>query len=210
LSNFVHFAHLGQQITKLFKLINSFSNYYIPSFLRADKSGDVNFGIHYFNISREKAFSTKSFFNASQIPYYLGVSGFHLTQPKDRFFDEGSKYPMKLVFHGSFIGRIAEKVYAEPVLYFARQSNHNDIVTGSSFYYLLKEKNGYIFLAPHVRFGDAWTFTTGIKFDKFILGMSYDVNAYSLKSINTRKNAFEISISYVTDKETGLQFMPRW
>ncbi|MBU1720377.1 MAG: PorP/SprF family type IX secretion system membrane protein [Bacteroidetes bacterium] len=169
---------------------------------------DINFGVYYFNVDKFKQFSLKKNPFGSDMPYYAGIAGYHLQNPKDNFLGENSRYPRKIVGFGGTMMSVADKTYIEPNALMMLQAKNLELMAGVNGYYYLKEINGYFLLGAYYRHKDALSFQTGIKYEKLVFKVSYDVNAFSLQSINDRKNGFEISIMLINDKADGLSFIP--
>jgi len=155
---------------------------------------EVNFGVFYRNEKKNVTFNP-----------YLGVSAFHLTKPKESFYGEKNRIPIRWVFHGGSDIKINKTMSAEANVLYMRQTNDNDLVIGTVGIYHLEGSDANIFFGPYYRNKDAVILHLGGNYGEYTLRLSYDINVSSLKSATGGKGGFEFSITYVKQKA---RFLP--
>ena len=64
--------------------------------------------------------------------------------------------------------------------------------------YTLWTKESAIYFGGFYRFRDAVIIASYIDYDRLSLGLSYDINVSSLKTVSTGRGGFEISLRYIT------------
>ncbi|MFB6307383.1 MAG: PorP/SprF family type IX secretion system membrane protein [Flavobacteriales bacterium] len=134
---------------------------------------------------------------------FIGISGFHLTQPEETFLGAENKLPMRLTSFGGLSYSINDKIELEPTFLFMNQENNNELITGAKGYYAFDESGEKrLYLGTYYRNKDAFVAQTGIEWGEYRLGFSYDVNTSSLSSYTNNKGAFEISFTYSRFKRT--------
>jgi len=150
---------------------------------------DVNFGIFYYNAKRFATFNP-----------YGGVSAFHLTNPRESFYDTDNKLPVRLVAYGGTNIKI-DKIYSVDANFlFMKQSNANEIQIGAIVKYDIEGSDYNFFAGPYYRYQDAFIFHLGGSYEDYVIGLSYDINTSSLKSVSKGRGGFEVSITYVKQK----------
>ncbi|PCH93398.1 MAG: hypothetical protein COB85_07185 [Bacteroidetes bacterium] len=150
---------------------------------------EVNFGVYYYNERKNATFNP-----------YLGVSGFHLTQPTESFYGQKNKLPMRLVVHGGTKIKINNNYSAEPNFLYMRQTNDNEFQFGTLIYYHLSGYDANIFIGPYYRNKDAVIIHVGGLYQDFRIGISYDINTSSLKGASNGRGGIEFSITYTKQK----------
>jgi type IX secretion system PorP/SprF family membrane protein len=156
------------------------ANFIIPS---------VNAGLLYY--------SAKS--NARLNPF-LGFSAFNLTQPKETFFENGTKLPMRFYLHGGVRINVNEKIQLLPKVIYMRQLQSQEITASLLINYYLKEADTYFIIGPTYRHKDAAIFEIGVKKGSYTVRVSYDINTSPLKTITYYRGGFEASLTYTVAK----------
>lgn len=132
----------------------------------------------------------------------VGISFFHLNNPKEMFFEDGelkSRLPVRKVIHGEIKIDLASFFVRPRVLYMG-QKKATDAIFGTDLGYNLplnSIKAETIYLGSYFRHGfsskmDASIFVAGLGFKNFDIGISYDINVSDLNN----KGALEFSIIY--------------
>lgn len=155
---------------------------------------EVNLGVQYFYTNP-----------AEKISPYFGISGFHLTQPKETFLGRNNKLPARLVAFGGSKYRINNEFSAEGNFMFQRQVNNNELHFGALGFYNYEEKKMKFFLGPYYRNKDAVVIHTGIEYGEYTFRMSYDVNISPLATVMGRGAGFEFSVTYTRKR---VSYMP--
>ncbi|MFH0864577.1 MAG: PorP/SprF family type IX secretion system membrane protein [Bacteroidota bacterium] len=139
----------------------------------------------------------------------LGVSLFHITQPKLYYYETSDeRLYSKLVVHGSinFTKRHTNMTYIPSFIYF-RQGPQQELTFGSLFRYRLREASKYtgyyeekaICFGVWYRFNDAVIPCIRYEFDgKYFIEVSYDTNVSELTNASHARGGFEISLIFIT------------
>lgn len=167
--------------------------------------------------SGENTFSTTGFsyfdFSAGAIWFYkikertqlsLGGSYFHINQPGQSFFsDKSILLDPKLVINSSFHVKVAPVVDLIPAVLFEKQGRFYEMIVGTSLKYILLPQQGYgtaIYGGCFYRGRDAFIVSAGMEYNKFNVGMSYDINNSTLSNASRNRGGFEISLIYIVQK----------
>ncbi len=153
------------------------SNFWIP---------DVNAGFVYY-------------YGKDQIRInpFVGASVFHLTQPKETFYNSDNKLPMRYKAHGGAKVNLSEKIQLMPKVLFMKQGNAQEMNYGLMAHYHLGATGVIILFGPTYRNADAFILEGGAKFGNYEAKLSYDYNTSSLNDFSDGKGGFEISLTYI-------------
>jgi type IX secretion system PorP/SprF family membrane protein len=137
----------------------------------------------------------------SRLNPFLGVSGFNLTQPKETFFDQPNRLPIRIYGHGGVRVNISELLYVIPkVLVMSQGSAFEQTYAFDAGYYFKNDK--FFLLAGFTyRAKDASIVYAGFRKDNYIFKFGYDFNTSSLKTASKTRGAFEISFTYLAGKK---------
>ena len=150
---------------------------------------EVNFGVFYYNAKRY-----------SNLNPYAGVAAFHLTNSKETFYTTDNKLPMRIVAYGGSKIKI-DKIYSvDANVLYMRQANDNELQVGAIVTYDIEGSNDNFFAGPYYRNQDAFIFHIGGTYENYVIGLSYDFNTSSLKSVSKGRGGFEVSITYIKQK----------
>jgi type IX secretion system PorP/SprF family membrane protein len=138
---------------------------------------------------------------SSRLNPFLGASVFHLTQPKETFFSNDNRLPMRIVVHGGTRININEKIQLQPKALYMKQSNAQELTTSLIVQYYLEGSDAYILFGPTWRKKDAAIIEAGLKYDKYVCKISYDINTSTLNPTTNGRGGFEISLSYIPKKQ---------
>lgn len=171
---------------------------------------DLSSGIYY-----EFKNASSSFLGSEMSSLNIGIAGYHLNQPKQRFLnDTEDVLPIKIVTQlaGTF-DLPNSKLAFVPSLFFAKQRSFKETTAG----FLVKVKmgkdatkysglfkQGALYLGSHYRFNDAIIPQVYLEFSDYMVGISYDYNTSNLSSVTGGNGGLEISIRYV-NRPKGLQ-----
>ncbi len=145
---------------------------------------DVNFGV-LWSIRPEDA----------KLNSYFGISGFHLTQPKETYTNQTGILPRKFSFQSGlkFIGD--NKLDFTPNIFITSQSGAEEISAGLYLDYHLSDLFT-LTIGGWYRQRDAFACVFKIEVDKFILGYSYDIPNSEIGRAIGGLNVHEISLSF--------------
>lgn len=161
---------------------------------------DISAGLVYYFASEQ-----------SRVNPYIGVSTFHLSQPNETFFDFTNKLPLRYAIHGGCQLAISEKVQLSPKFLLMQQTNARNIMGGLLLYYYLEGSDAYLIFGPTARYNDAGIVELGLKTNRAIYKVSYDVNVSALNPATNGRGGFEVSITYIAKKPRpqGIKICPR-
>jgi type IX secretion system PorP/SprF family membrane protein len=129
---------------------------------------------------------------------FVGYSVFHLTQPKETFFNSTSNnLPMRHVIHGGAKVNISERIQLMPKAFFMKQENAQEVNYGLVMHYHLKKAGMILILGPTFRSEDAFILEGGVKYGSYEGKISYDFNTSTLNDFSDGKGGFEISLTYI-------------
>lgn len=166
------------------------------------------------NLPTGEIFQNSNFFlanfNAGMLYYYakegkrlnpfLGFSTHNITQPKESFFDQTNKLPIRYTIHGGTKINLNEKIQLLPKFLIMRQKNAKEFTYSLLLHYFLSGSDTYLIIGPTIRRRDATVAEFGIKTGKYICRVSYDINTSPLKSYSNSRGAFEISFTYIPQR----------
>ena len=142
-------------------------------------------------------------FSAGILNYYrkivLGFSVHHITQPNQSFMIGNSPLPMKLSaqlgYRYRFLISRGADVDVMPYVYFAKQSNFQDLLIGLT---LLSDK-GFLFGGSWRR-KDAVNFYVGFKTKKWMFRYSYDYTTSIWKDYTGGSHEFSLMLNFLEHK----------
>lgn len=134
----------------------------------------------------------------------LGISFFHLTNPKESFFESNNNLPLRIIYTGGIDVPVGH-FYLHPRIIYMRQNKAAEFLGGSELGYRIPKSPlfkeifiGYYFRNDFATTYDASIAVIGIQFKEFRLGFSYDINSSPLKIATNKKGAFEFSLIYIS------------
>jgi len=171
-------------------------------------SDQINIG--YFDLNAGVTYSGTTQNNTN---YYLGASVYHLVKPKETFKGGQFNLNQRYTVHGGVYFPINSQLMLHTSALYQNQANAHETVFGAALGYTLGseytsggEGATTVYVGSWYRFSDALVPYLGLEYNKFRLGVTYDVTMSSLKSVNQARGGFEISLIYVskpsTDKST--------
>lgn len=154
------------------------------------------FSSRYFDIGLGGSFSSKP---TNKIHYQTGIAAYHLTKPKESFLGGNNRINRRLAAHaGAKISTEGEFDIIPSLLYMKQGSlnqlnigsaiRFNSLISGSGIQFGLWYRN--------TQNSDALILMTGIEYNNFTIGMSYDANVSGLSAISKGRGAYEIAIIY--------------
>ncbi|TRX52045.1 type IX secretion system membrane protein PorP/SprF [Fulvivirga sp. M361] len=130
--------------------------------------------------------------------FIVGVSSFHLAQPKRDFVGEENKLFRKYVAHGSSRIPVNQRMnFAPSLLYFYQNGNHT-ISPGAAIEFVL-QKDSYFSFGGWVRNFNAIIGTVQLEYNNFTVGASYDLLLSSISDAS-RNGGLEISLNYLVKR----------
>lgn len=169
--------------------------------------GDFMGGIDYHYAKSERFISAQDGTKCD-----VGVSFFHFNMPSYSFVRSDDKMYMKYIAHANFdIGIKGMGVAVIPSIIYMRQGPSQEINGGFMFKYIIQDQAVYTDLkkasaisgGAYYRVGDAIIPTLLFQYDKYAIGMSYDMNISKLKSASKSQGGFEVCLRYNTSPGYG-------
>jgi type IX secretion system PorP/SprF family membrane protein len=203
-----HFISLGVQPGITNKSFNtadlSFDKQYNGTNYDANSNNGENFAstsITYFDIGAGAAYYWEK---TKRKKVNVGISLFHLNQPKQSFFyNNAVKLDMKINISGTAELPIAEKIGIVPTFLIQRQGTFKETDIGLYGKYYLTPVNGAataLSLGAFYRAEDAWVIAGNMEYRNFNVGISYDINTSPLNAATNNRGAFELSVIYILKK----------
>ena len=141
----------------------------------------------------------------------VGFSLFHVNRPKDAFFDATTEnLSMRQVVHGEVVIDLNAKVSIEPKIMYMWTASAQNTLLGTTIkrhYKSGKVQNiygGLLYRDGFARTYDAIIPVVGLTYNRFDIGLSYDLNISGLSDYSPRKSTLEFSLVY-----TGPLFSPQ-
>ncbi len=169
--------------------------------------GDMFAGVVYHYAKSERYISAQD-----GTKFDIGLSGFHFNAPKYSFAGTGDKQFAKIIAHANFdIGIKSAGVALVPSIVYMRQGPSQEIDAGFMFKYIIQDQSVYtgikkasaISLGATYRVGDAIIPALLFQYDKFALGVSYDVNISQLTATSKSRGGVEIALRFNTSPGYG-------
>ncbi len=133
--------------------------------------------------------------------FTIGSSLYHFNRPRINFEqDKQYRLPIRQVLHSSYRTRIGQmQNYAMLNFGYMRQGGAQNLMFGGAFGLVKPSENDYqtaLTAGFWYRYRDAIVPYIGMDWNKFQLGISYDIIGKELRSITPKNASFEISIRY--------------
>ena len=152
---------------------------------------DLNAGVLYVNNLSD------------ELGIFGGLAFFHLLGPKESFLNsDTTKLPLRLNLHGGARMALNEQMSLHPNFVYMLQKRAFELNLGASLQYDLQNDSKFNSINAGAYYrnaanSDAIILMGGIGFDKFIGGISYDLNISSLTAASSGFGGPEISIRYI-------------
>lgn len=170
---------------------------------RFDAGGGINY--HYAKSER--------YISAEDGPKFdFGFAAYHLTTPKYSFFNTGDKLYMKYItyFNGDF-GIPSAGIALVPSITYIIQGPSKELTSGFMVKYIIKDQSVYtaakkamaLSIGAYYRLKDAVIPTLLFQFDKWGLGIAYDLNLSDLTPATNAKGGLEVCLRFNTSPGYG-------
>ncbi|MBL4657459.1 MAG: PorP/SprF family type IX secretion system membrane protein [Flavobacteriales bacterium] len=150
---------------------------------------EVNFGVLYYNAKRY-----------ADVHPYGGLSAYHLTSPKETFYSAGNRLPIRMVAYGGSKIKLDKNYSIDANFIYMRQTNANELQVGGICTYDIEGSNQNFFGGVYYRNQDAVILHLGGTYEDYVIGVSYDFNTSTLRSVSKGRGGFELSIRYQKKK----------
>ena len=172
---------------------------YDPSLGSGETSSNTSFS--YFDLSTGVTWFYK--YN-ERTKFNIGTSYFHINKPKQSFFSNASVLlDPKFSINSSCQIKINTVIDLIPTLLFETQGEFRETIGGGSLKYLLLPQMGNetaVYLGGFYRGRDAFILSVAMDYNKFYLGISYDINNSPLKIASNNRGGVEMSLVYIVQK----------
>lgn len=160
--------------------------------------GNINLGFLYVRRLAKKHFlkSHLSFFNLNQ-----SDQSFMAAAP-------AIELDIKLVSKLQYEIMFNEFFQLKSSVFFLNQGPHNEILVGAEFHYVLAELFNIkreFWTGLFYRNQDAIFISSGIAYDAWNIGISYDINLSELIPASRRRGGFEIALGYVFKRKVKME-----
>jgi type IX secretion system PorP/SprF family membrane protein len=204
-----HQLSLGFQATYAQKRLNT-TNLKFEDQLRSDGFTGItneifdprNLNINYFDLNAGFVFSGL-FGEATN--YYAGVSMYHINKPQESFTGALFYLNPRYTVHGGVYLPVGATTTLHTSAIYQNQSGAQELVFGAAIGFNLNDDMDYkptnFYAGSWMRWNDAIIPYAGLEFGNFRLGVSYDINISSLKTVSNSQGGFEISLMYINKKD---------
>jgi type IX secretion system PorP/SprF family membrane protein len=155
---------------------------------------DINAGVLYTGSSNDRN------------NYYLGVSMYHITRPKQTFTGANYLLNTRTTIHGGGYFATGDITTLHVSALHSLQGGANETVLGGTMQFNVSqagaEKPTSFYAGAFARLKDAIIPYIGLEFDDFRIGATYDINTSSLKTASQRQGGIEVSLIYVRRPNT--------
>ena len=139
--------------------------------------------------------------------FQAGVSVDHIAKPAYSFnaFSEDRLSRKWMLFANSSLGLMNSNIDLQPAIYFIKQGISEELILGTKINYTLTESSnitGYIkemslALGAFYRNKDAIILHTVFNWNKYTIGLNYDINVSELSSTTNRTGGLELALQFV-------------
>jgi len=136
-----------------------------------------------------------------------GYALFHLTHPKEGLLPTSNPTPFRHVFNASAVYYYSPGLWFTPHILYMNSASAVDFIAGVNVNKKLTHNIGALvgggYRGSTVN-SDAAIVTAGMSYNRFIFGLSWDVNVSNLsRNTSSTKSAWEISLTYTTPSRTS-------
>jgi type IX secretion system PorP/SprF family membrane protein len=139
---------------------------------------------------------------------YIGLSLFHINQPKENFGGYTSRVPIRWDVQAGCDFLINEKLKLTSTFLYMNQATASEFTMGLLSYYRLNDTKSNVrydlIFGLNYRLKDAVIIQMGVKKDNIAIRMSYDINTSYLNSYTNGKGGFEMTLIITGKKGTPL------
>lgn len=141
--------------------------------------------------------------------FSFGVATFHLTSPRLNFFTgQNSRLSRRYVLHGSALLQANEQDEVFFSANFMQQARNTQAVIGGAYGWAIGTSGYHVYTGAWLRAGDAIYPYTGLRTEKFQVGISYDITQSDLRKANGFAGSSEISFIWFFDQQQKGKIIP--
>jgi type IX secretion system PorP/SprF family membrane protein len=164
----------------------------------------LNNSMHYFDLNAGLGWNKKI---TKKLEPFVSIAFYHLNFPKESFFQNGTNVlGSREVIHAGINIQLNNEVCLIPAVFFMGTDKASELIGGSNIEYLLSSTTaltnlkavyaGLYFREDVSLQTDAGFVVVGMKYNRYNVGFSYDMNVSSLHTATDYRGAFEISLIY--------------
>ena len=135
-----------------------------------------------------------------EVNFWIGASAFHVMQPNESFQSNfTSVLPMRQMINAGARFILNDNWTILPNALYFQQAKAQELNFGMDFDYTVdpkKQEPITLFAGPYYRFKDAFQLLMGGEYKGYRVGITYDINASSLRTASHYKGGFELAIMY--------------
>ena len=140
-----------------------------------------------------------------------GLAFFHITKPNESLISSTYKLPMRSVFHWGAKFPLSTETSVYPDVIYMSQSGAREVNMGARAEHTLRTGSGMamnVSLGAGYRLSDAIIVMTGVEYQKWKVGVSYDINVSGFHPASNYNGGFELSIIYNNKVLPGKNKLP--
>ena len=178
----------------------SFDNQFNGSRYDANRPTGENFdqsSYSYFNVNAGLVFSYQV---ENRKNIIAGFSYFNLPSSNQSFFSENIPVNKRLSIHANADWFLSEKFDLLPSILIAKQGSFSEAVFGTNLRYRMNQNQSMkrnIYGGVWYRNKDALILSTGMDYNQWLVGISYDINLSDLDRASNNKGGLELAITYI-------------
>ena len=158
---------------------------------------DISIGFSYRSTDKDKKFNP-----------YGGLSLFHVTTPNESLIGNiKSQLPIRWVVSGGGVITPDDKWTIDPNFLFMKQRTATEINVGAQAMYKIQSSFYHVIGGLYYRYQDAVIVHAGLKHNRNMYRISYDITTSPLKEFNNNRGAIEFSVIYYGRKKEREQPM---
>jgi type IX secretion system PorP/SprF family membrane protein len=170
-------------------------------------SYDAGLGVN-FNYSQSEKFISSRDGNKANV----GLAYYHFGLVNNSFFSSDEQLYDRVIFHaGGDINIPRSKNAIMPNLVIAKQGRNSEVLMGALFKFILSDqsirtnirKPSAFSIGAQYRYRDAIIPTVLWQYDKYAIGISYDINVSALTPASKRNGGLEVMLRYNTSPGYG-------
>jgi len=176
----------------------------LPSGESPTKSGITSFdmggGVNLNYVQSDKFISAKN-----SAKFDLGISAYHYRLGKTSFFNNNERLNTRMCayFNGDFNIRNSINSIMPTILYM-KQGTSTEIIAGALFKFILGDPSTYtalkkpraLSIGGYYRFKDAIVPSLLFQYNRYAIGVSYDINVSALTPASKRNGGLEVMLRY--------------
>lgn len=160
---------------------------------------------HYFDVNAGLLYTYSTSDNNN---YYLGASMYHINRPKQNFTIGNFQISPRYTLQGGGFVPISDDKFLHFSALHSMQGGSKETMVGGTLQFQLSDPyntltNTNFFAGGWVRFNDAIIPYIGLEYYSVRLGVTYDINTGSSKTVAQARNGLELSLQYLFKKNPG-------